>query len=518
MLNRFRLSVRITALGAGLMLAFSIVTALLYPQLKQRFYAEKQEKTRNLVESAASIIEHFSQQDAVGAMTRESAQAEAKRLIAAMNYDGSNYFWINDLHPTMIMHPVKPELDGKDLTSNADPNGKHLFVEMVKVAQAEGQGFVDYYWPKPGQDEPAAKISFVKLEPRWGWIVGSGIYVDDVEAQLGSLFLIVSGTLGALSLAGVIAFIGFSRSISRPLERIIGQIDRGSDRIHSAINQISNGAHRLAQESSEQAGSLMSTTASIEEMSATTKQNAEHSTEAHHLMQDTNRIVIQASGSMEKLTQAIAEITRSSEETSKVVKTIDEIAFQTNILALNAAVEAARAGEAGAGFAVVADEVRALAQRAAQAARNTGQLIDDTVQKIRAGSDLVTTTAGAFSGVTGQSQRLTELVDQINTATREQAAGIERINTTIADIDRITQQNAANAEESAAAAEELKGETSGMHALTAELSQIVRGRGSETSAQPAPTRPTAHPARRKTAPRPAASAASRIASPTRSRS
>ncbi len=494
MLKRFRLSVRIIALGVGLMVAFSIVTALLYPQLKQSFYAEKQAKTRNLVEAAAGIITHFSQLEAEGALSRDAAQAEAKRLIAAMHYDGNNYFWINDLHPTMVMHPVKPELDGKDLTANADPNGKHLFVEMVKVAKAEGEGFVDYYWPKPGQEEPAAKISYVKLEPRWGWIVGSGIYVDNVEAQLRSVFLVVFGTLGVLSLIGIATFVGLSRSITGPLERSIADLKAGSGRIHTTIDQITHGAVRLAHESSQQAQSLMHTTGALEHMSSTTKQNAEHSTEANTLMRETNRIAVEASGSMQKLTQAMQEVSRSSEETSKVVKTIDEIAFQTNILALNAAVEAARAGEAGAGFAVVADEVRALAQRAAQAAQNTGKLIDDTVTKIQAGSNLVTETSTSFDGVTGRSERLQHLVDQINTATREQAEGIERINATIADIDRITQQNAHNAEDSAHAAEGLKAEAAGMNALTAELTQIVHGSGEGPQVRgetmPPPPKPT----------------------------
>ncbi len=506
MFNRLRLSLRISLLGLGVMITFSLVTATLYPRLKSQFYSEKKEKTRNLVEVASSLVDSYIALEKKGKLTREEAQSAAKDHLATLHYDSTNYFWVNDLEPRMIMHPIKPQLNGKDLSEVADPNGKHLFVEMAKVARAEGAGYVDYYWPKPGKEAPAAKISYINLQKDWGWIIGSGIYVDDVEAQLSSLFFYLFGILGIVTIIGTLAFIYIARSISRPIESIIEKVENGSERISSASQQVSNCSSRLADEATSQAESLVKASSAIEETSSMTERNAEHSARAQSLMDSTHKIIAEANSSMGNLTQSMQSMTESSLETSKIIKTIDEIAFQTNILALNAAVEAARAGESGAGFAVVADEVRGLAQRAAKAAQDTGQLIEDTVHKIEQGSKIVSETATSFQGAAAQSNQLNEIILEINNASHQQESGIKEINTTITNIDSITQQNAANAEESAAAAHELNSEARQLHLLIDDLAAIVHGTGQKPqspSAAPQPTKPKANVASRAQAPVPA---------------
>ncbi len=184
-------------------------------------------------------------------------------------------------------------------------------------------------------------------------------------------------------------------------------------------------------------------------------------------MLEANQIVTSANESMEKLTVSMEDISKASEETFKIIKTIDEIAFQTNLLALNAAVEAARAGEAGAGFAVVADEVRNLAMRAADAAKNTAQLIEGTVKKINDGSELVSITNGEFKQVSQSAAKVGSLIAEISEASKEQSNGIEQVNIAISEMDKVVQQNAANAEESASASEE-------MHAQAEQLREYVR--------------------------------------------
>jgi methyl-accepting chemotaxis protein len=211
-------------------------------------------------------------------------------------------------------------------------------------------------------------------------------------------------------------------------------------------------------------------------MSGMTRQNAENADQADRIMKETAQVVRDAEKAVKDLTVSMNEISSASEETQKIIHTIDEIAFQTNLLALNAAVEAARAGEAGAGFAVVADEVRNLALRAGEAARNTAELIEGTVQKVGDGSQLVTKTNGTFVQVAESTVKVGELVAEIAAASSEQADGIEQVNKAVTEMDKVTQQNAANAEESASASEELNAQAEQMKTIVLQLTTLIKGR------------------------------------------
>jgi methyl-accepting chemotaxis protein len=222
---------------------------------------------------------------------------------------------------------------------------------------------------------------------------------------------------------------------------------------------------------------LEETSSSLEEMSSMTKQNADHANQAKAMMTEANTIVEKVDHHMKEMAAAIVEITKSSEETGKIIKTIDEIAFQTNLLALNAAVEAARAGEAGAGFAVVADEVRNLAMRASEAAKNTSNLIENTIKAVRKGNEMTNATQEAFKENAAISKKIAQLVDEIATASEEQSHGITQVNTAVAEMDKVTQSTAANAEESAAASEELNAQAEQMKSFVEDLARVVGGSG-----------------------------------------
>ncbi len=274
-----------------------------------------------------------------------------------------------------------------------------------------------------------------------------------------------------------------SRSIVKPVRRAVDGLSEAAGQVAEASSQVAASSQLLAAGSSEQAGSLQETAAAIEEMSAASRRNAENAGQADTLMKDSGRVIQTANAAMSELDASMREISRASEDTQKIVKTIDEIAFQTNLLALNAAVEAARAGEAGAGFAVVADEVRNLAMRAAEAAKNTSGLIEETGKRVRGGAGLVNKTHDAFTEVTRTATRVGELVGEIAAASREQAQGASQINDAIGRMDKVTQQNAASAEESASAAEEMSAQSEEMLAMVSGLVALVDGAGRRSPAE-----------------------------------
>ena len=280
---------------------------------------------------------------------------------------------------------------------------------------------------------------------------------------------------GGAILLGVLLSIWLTRMITRPVNRIIEGLSETSDQVNSASVQVADASQSLAEGASEQAASIEETSSSMEEMAAMTQQNADHANQAKRMMEEVEKIVRTVNDHMEDMTGAVSEINRSSEETSKIIKTIDEIAFQTNLLALNAAVEAARAGEAGAGFAVVADEVRSLAMRAGDAARNTTQLIDNTLQAVKKGSDLTQATQEAFKQNVEITGKVGNLIQEIAAASNEQTEGIGQVTNAVGQMDKIVQQNAANAEESASAAEQMKGQSNQLKKFVGDLVALVRG-------------------------------------------
>ncbi len=275
--------------------------------------------------------------------------------------------------------------------------------------------------------------------------------------------------------------LGITRSIQRSLNQAIEQGDEAAREVNLASRELRGSSQLLADGASQQAASLEETSSGLEEMASMTRQNAENAREANALMVETSKILARATDSMGRLSHSMVEIARAGEETQKIIKTIDEIAFQTNLLALNAAVEAARAGEAGAGFAVVADEVRTLALRAADAAKNTAELIEGSVRRMGDGNQLAVETKDYFAELSSSTARASDLVAEISAASQEQAEGIEQINRAVTDMDQVVQQTAAQAEESASAAQEMAAQAEKVMGFVESLKELVGGALGRTS-------------------------------------
>jgi methyl-accepting chemotaxis protein len=379
---------------------------------------------------------------------------------------------------------------------------QNIFEAMAKAPEEEEMTFASQL-PKPTVEAETALHEL--YEQAMADEKRETAAAKDQAAFLGWLALVVSA-LAIVSGAALAFFLG--RGISTALKQVSHSLNEGAEQVSAAAGEVSSSSQSLAEGASQQAAAVEETSASLEEVGAMIKQDADNARQADDLMKEANTVIMSADDSMKKLTTSMQEISAASAQTQKIVKTIDEIAFQTNLLALNAAVEAARAGEAGAGFAVVADEVRNLAMRAAEAAKNTSNLIEGTVQKINTGSALVKETSESFNAAAESTTRIGTLISEIAGAASQQASAIVQVTKAIHEIDTVTQNNAAAAEESASAAEELNAQAEMMKGTVGHLMEMVGGAEE-------PTKLRAEARKLKRPPTPEQSRARKIAPPAR---
>ncbi len=438
-----------------------------YKSLKNEQYL----KTKNVVETAYSIITHYAALEQNQTLTRAQAQSQAMASIRSLRYDDTNYFWINNYQPAMVMHPIKPALEGKDLTNNKDPDGTPLFVEMVDVVKKSGEGYVPYKWPKPGSDEPVDKIAFVKGFDQWQWIIGSGVYLDTIDNTFSQQRTIIVINVVIMIVVVVLFSYFIGRSILTPT-RLAAEMmkdisqgegdltrslnDSGNDEISQlsrsfnlfvskireslvlvakSANDVNEHAHAVDDSSKTsqsfielQNDSSTQVAAAMEQMTHQihdVSRNAEAAEQAandaasnastgKNVVSKTITAIETLSSNIETVSKVTADLAQESNNIGSVLDVIRSIAEQTNLLALNAAIEAARAGEHGRGFAVVADEVRTLASRTGKSTDEIQAMIAKLQEGAKAAVEAVKSSQEISISTVEQASSANESLDEID--------------------------------------------------------------------------------------------------------
>lgn len=423
-----------------------------------------------------------------GTPERIATDVMRKRIVESVVGATGSIYVLNTLGESAGSYFIAPSgaTDGENIRGLSDANGDLFIDRMLKHAEAMQPGEIrSHRYPFRDIEGDGVRdwwIHYAYFAP-WDWLVVAGSYEEEflvglsrAEASMRRSLNLQMALVLVAAAAAALTFAWVSHSLARVLSSIAGGLDLGSDEIRQAANQVSQASQMLAEGANQQAASLEETSASIEELNAMAKQGQGHAGNLNQRGKEVNAQADLGIREMGIMSEAMASIVHSSKEVSKIMKTIDEIAFQTNILALNAAVEAARAGEAGAGFAVVADEVRSLAQRCAVAARETGEMIESSVAKSTEGSEVCKRVNQAMEHIVTQIREMDSLIEENERAATEQLTGLTQIGEATLQMDRLTQHNATTAEETASASEELNSQSEELRAQMQQLLDLINGR------------------------------------------
>lgn len=496
----------------GFIIAFmaAAIFGFIMPNVKQSIVDARKGNLETIVEMTIHGVSTIYAQYEKGLITKDEAYARAVAFVENTRYgkDSKDYLWINDINYMMVMHPYTKQLEGKELSQMKDTAGKRFFAEMVDVCKKDGSGYVSYMWQwKDNKDLILPKISFVKLYKPFGWVIGTGLYVREVEEQVGAelksiyIKLIASLCIIMIFVTGIIY--SFARNIrmqiarcvtvtdhlaqgdfterigldSRDeigtlakaidhsignLESLIGEIVVAAQTLESAVGQIAKGNNDFSSRTANQASSLEEIDATVKEVTAMVKSTTADSRRASEMSEQSSQTADTGAKVVSDAMNAIFSVSESSRKIEEIISLINDISFQTNLLALNASVEAARAGEQGRGFAVVAGEVRNLAMRSGAAAKEIASLIKESVSNVESATALAEKSGKALEEIRTSVRQVSSLFASIAAAGREQETGLVDVSTAITQMNNLTQHNAALVEETAAASEEMASQAQSM--------------------------------------------------------
>ncbi|MGM0701548.1 MAG: methyl-accepting chemotaxis protein [Pseudomonadota bacterium] len=498
-------------------------------QQRELLLEARQRGVRSNVELAVSMVE----QVAATVPDTEEAQQRAIELLESLRFDDGNYVFAYQSDGRMLVQPAAPDSVGTNMLDATDANGKEMIRDMAELA-AEGGGYYQYEWPHPGTGEPEPKHSYADRIEAWDWVIGSGVYVTDIEAAMveieeaavdqlvTSLFrLWAVGTVANLIIAGLAMWLArrtvnqvrytastikeiasevatgkgdltrrlavrsrdeigelgeqFNAFLAR-MQAMLGDVRNSATSVYYAANDIAQGSEELATRTDQAAANLQETSSAMEQITSTVENTSTQAQQADQLVASTAEVAQQGQSAMQEVERTMDDINRSSAKIGDIVSMIDSIAFQTNILALNASVEAARAGEHGRGFAVVAQEVRKLAQRSADAARDIKELIESSVSQAQDGTRIVQRAGETMRGIFDSVNQVTAVISEISAGSREQSVGIGEVNTAVSQLDTMTQQNASMVEQSSGTAAQMRRQAEQLNEL---ISGFVLGDASE---------------------------------------
>jgi len=503
MLESFSFKKKIATLIGVSLAGMCIFTAMSFIELRASIIDGRTSQLVTAVRSARSIAASYQALAAAGKLPEAEAKKSAMDALRGIRYGATSkdYVYIFSSKFEGVMHPFRTEWDGNNLLGKVrNSRGVDTIEELITAANtsADGTAFVAGEFPRPGTEVPVPKLQYVTSIKEWGWVVGSGVYMDDVDAAVrAALFKTLAIASGIVLVIGGFGF-AIARSVLRqiggdPREAVaamnevargnlaamvreplpgslldalaamivslrstVSQVRHTTESIATASGQIAAGNHDLSARTEQTASNLQQTAASMEELTGTVAQTASSAAKANELASSASTAAAKGGQVVDQVVSTMADINVSSKRIGDIIGVIDGIAFQTNILALNAAVEAARAGEQGRGFAVVATEVRSLAKRSADAAKEIKALIGASVERVESGSALVTQAGATMKDIVLSVRHVSDIIGEITNAASEQSSGIGQVNGAVAQLDQMTQQNAALVEESAAAAESLK--------------------------------------------------------------